>query len=180
MIGYSLGGLAVIRYAEIYPNNVRGVVASAPALAPPKRVSPLVALIAKSVGLVLPFISINNTLKPEEISRNKKAVTCYAEDPLVHDRLSLKLARSYLLNIDMAHQDAKNITAPMFILSGTADVLAPPNASHKFMQELRTDDKKMQEFAGAYHEIFEDEEWADEFHKSILYWLNEHVKPVSK
>lgn len=178
LIGYSLGGLTVIRYAELHPNNVKGAIASAPALAPPQRISPLVARMAKSLGLIVPFLSINNTIKPKDISRNKKAVTCYANDPLVHDRLSLGLARSYLLHMEMAHRDAERIMAPLLILTGTSDVLAPPSGSYKFMQKLNTKDKKLQEFEGAYHEIFEDPEWADKFHETILQWLYEHTKPI--
>ncbi len=123
----------------------------------------------------MPSATINNTIKPETLSRNKETVENYINDPLVHDRISIALARSLFVHMKKTHLEAENITVPVLILNGTADVLAPIKGAREFMQELKIEDKTLREFRGAYHEIFEDPEWADEIHKTIVDWIKAHA-----
>jgi len=175
IFGHSLGGLTVIRYAEIYPDSIRGVVASAPTLAKPKKTSKFSIGLAKFLGVVLPSVTINNTIDPHTLSRNEATVKKYIDDPLVHDRISLALARDLFINIEKANDDTGKITKPLLILNGTQDVLSPVEGARNFINKVKIEDKTLNEFDGAYHEIFEDPEWADEFHKTIVEWIKAHV-----
>ncbi len=96
------------------------------------------------------------------------------EDPLVHDRISTKLGRSIFENMELAHREAGRITSPVLILIGTEDVITPPEGSRRLFKRLTVTDKMLREFPGAYHEIFEDPEWGEEFHKAIVEWLTTH------
>lgn len=175
IFGHSLGGLTVLRYAETRPNKIKGVVASAPALANRKGISKFSVGLAKFLGIILPPVTINNTIDRHTLSRNEKTVKNYIEDPLVHDRISLALARDLFVNIKRVNEEAGKITKPLLILNGTEDVLSPVEGARDFMKELKAGDKALREFEGAYHEIFEDPEWADEFHKTIVDWVKTHI-----
>ncbi len=174
LFGHSLGGLTVIRYAETRPDRVRGVIASSPALARSKETSGFMVTLAKILGRIAPGITFSNGIRPELLSRNPEAVRRYIEDPLVHDRISAKLGRSIFLNMELAHRDAEKIKVPVLLLVGTGDVITPPEGSRRLFEELRVDDKAIKEFRGAYHEIFEDPEWAGRFYSSIVEWLSGH------
>ncbi len=176
IFGHSLGGLTAIRYAEMKPDAIRGIVTSAPALANRKGVSKFSVGLAKFLGMILPSVTMNNTIIPSTLSRNSEEVERYINDPLVHDRISLALARDLFIHIEKAHENAEDITAPILILNGTADVLAPIEGARKFMQELKVEDKTLKEFDGAYHEIFEDPEWAGKFYETIAGWIKARAK----
>ena len=171
LFGHSLGGLTVIRYAETRPDEIRGVIASSPALAKSPETPGFMVALAKFLGKVAPGVVLSNGLKPKLLSRNPEAVKRYVEDPLVHDRISAKLGRSIFVNMELAHRDAGRIKVPILLLIGTGDIITPPEGSRRLFEELEVDDKMLGEFEGAYHEIFEDQEWADEFHKTIIKWL---------
>ncbi len=175
IFGHSLGGLTTIRYAEIYPEKIKGAVASAPSIANRRGISKFSVELAKFLGTILPSVTINNTIDPPTLSRNEETVKSYVEDPLVHDRISLALARDLFVNIKRANEDAGKIAKPLLILNGTEDVLSPVEGAREFVKKLEIEDKTLREFEGAYHEIFEDPEWADEFHKTIVDWIKTRI-----
>ena len=176
LFGHSLGGLTVIRYGETRPDKIRGVIASSPALAKSPETPGFMVALAKFLGRVAPGLVLSNGIRPELLSRNRDAVRRYVEDPLVHDRISAKLGRSIFVNMELAHREAERIRVPVLLLVGTADIITPPEGARKLFKRLKVEDKTLREFEGAYHEIFEDPEWADEFHRAIVEWLVERVR----
>ncbi|NJE25139.1 alpha/beta hydrolase [Thermococcus sp. MV5] len=176
IFGHSLGGLTVIRYAETKPNRIRGIVVSSPALAKSPKIPSFMISLAKVLGTLIPTVTLSNGLDPKFLSRNKEAVKKYVEDELVHDRISAALGKSVFENMKKAHQEVKKIRVPVLLLIGTADIITPPEGAIKFFEQLEVEDKSIKKFNGAYHEIFEDPEWGEEFHSTIVKWLLEHVK----
>ncbi|RLF58775.1 MAG: alpha/beta hydrolase [Thermoplasmata archaeon] len=174
LFGHSMGGLTAVRYAEIYPNKIKGLVASAPALAIAKNIPSALIPIAKILGIILPSLTINNRLDPNDISRNKKAVKKYINDSLVHDRISNALSRSIFVEMNRAHKEAEQINIPALLLAGTDDRIVPIDGSRNFINELKNNDKTFKEYKGAYHEIFEDLEWGPLFNKTIVDWITNH------
>jgi len=171
LFGHSLGGLTVIRYAETRPEVIRGVIASSPALAKSPETPGFMVALAKFLGRIAPGLTLSNGIKPELLSRSPEVVKAYTEDPLVHDRVSARLGRSIFENMEKAHWEADKIKVPVLLLVGTGDVITPPGGSRRLFEELKVEDKELKEFPGAYHEIFEDPEWGDEFHSFVVDWL---------
>ncbi len=174
LFGHSLGGLTVIRYAESRPERIRGVIASSPALAKSPETPGFMVAIAKLLGRIAPGLTLSNGINPELLSRDPEAVKAYVEDPLVHDRISAGLGRSIFENMERAHEEAGGIKVPVLLLVGTGDVITPPEGSKGLFEELKVGDKTLREFEGAYHEIFEDPEWGEDFHRTIVEWLLQH------
>jgi len=175
-VGYGLGGLTVIRYAETRPEKIRGVVASSPALVKSPKTPSFMVTLAKVLGKIALGLTLSNGIDPKLLSRNPEAVRKYIEDPLVHDRISAKLGMSVFNNMELAHKEAHRINVPVLLLVGTGDVITPPEGSRKLFEELKVDDKTLKEFEGAYHEIFEDPEWEEDFHRTIVEWSVQHAK----
>ncbi|WP_297466312.1 alpha/beta hydrolase [Thermococcus sp.] len=171
IFGHSLGGLTVIRYAETRPDRIRGVVASSPALAKSPETPGFMVALAKFLGKIAPGVTLSNGIRPELLSRNRDAVRRYVEDPLVHDRISAKLGRSIFVNMELAHLEADRIKVPVLLLVGTGDVITPPEGAKRLFDRLKVKDKTLKKFPGAYHEIFEDPEWGEEFHRTVVEWL---------
>lgn len=174
LFGHSLGGTTVLRYAQYHPEKIKGIVASAPSLALPENVSNAMATFAKIFGIILPSVTMNNRLDPNTISRNKEAVERYKNDPLVHDRASNAFTRSLFTEMIKAQNEVEKITKPILLLGGTSDVIAPIKGTQKFFENLKVKDKTMKEYHDGYHELFEDEEWGEPFHKTIVEWIKNH------
>lgn len=176
LFGHSLGGLTVLRYAETRPRKIKGVVASSPALAKSPETPGFMVALAKILGTIAPTLTLSNGIDPKFLSRNEEAVRKYIEDELVHDKISAALGKSLFGNMGKAHEEAGKIKVPILLLVGSADIITPPEGARKFFEKLNVEDKTLKKFEGAYHEIFEDPEWGDEFHSTIVKWLLEHVK----
>ncbi|AIF69480.1 lysophospholipase [Palaeococcus pacificus DY20341] len=175
LFGHSLGGLTVLRYAETRPKKIKGVIASSPALAKSPKTPGFMVWIAKILGTVAPSLTLNNGIEPNLLSRSRAAVERYIKDRLIHDRISAALGKDLFENLEKAHKDAEKIEVPVLILIGTEDVITPPEGARKLFEKLKVEDKTLREFEGAYHEIFEDPEWGEEFHRAIVEWGKERV-----
>ncbi|ADT84057.1 alpha/beta hydrolase [Thermococcus barophilus] len=174
LFGHSLGGLTVIRYAQTRPDRIKGIIASSPALEKSPKTPSFMVLLAKVLGSIVPTLTLSNGIDPNLLSRNKEAVRKYVEDKLVHDKISAALGKSIFENMEKAHEDAEKVKVPILILIGTEDVITPPEGARKLFENLTVEDKMLKEFKGAYHEIFEDPEWGDEFYMTIIEWLRIH------
>ncbi|HOJ93142.1 MAG TPA: lysophospholipase [Dictyoglomaceae bacterium] len=172
LFGHSLGGLVALRYTEEGGEKVRSLIVSSPALY--LEVNPFTKFIANTLGKVFSSGTINNTLNPDFISRNKEAVKRYVEDPLVHSRISFRLGSSTMENIKLAHDNAEKINVPTLILISTEDKIVPPQGARDFFEKLKIEDKKLVEFPGGYHELFEDMEHSEKFYNTIYEWINAH------
>jgi lysophospholipase len=174
LFGHSLGGLTVIRYAETRADKIKGVVASSPALVKSPKTPGFMVALAKVLGKIAPGLTLSNGIDPKLLSRNSDAVKRYIEDPLVHDRVSTRLGASIFRNMELAHKEAGRIKVPVLLLVGTGDVITPLEGSRRLFEKLKVEDKGIKEFEGAYHEIFEDPEWGEEFHRTIVGWFVGH------
>jgi len=121
--------------------------------------------------VLAPTMTVSNGIDANLLSRNKSAVERYVADPLVHDRLSVRLAKSMMKNITLAHEQAERIVCPVSILIGTDDKVTLPDGARAFFEELKTEHKVIEEFKGGYHELFEDPEHSDNFYRSILRYI---------
>lgn len=166
LFGHSLGGLIAVRYAQTRPQKVQKLVLSSPALE--VRPTILQKFLLNTLSLFVPGLTVSNGIEPGKLSRSKDAVSRYVSDPLVHDRISVKLGRSLVKNAAIARRDVERIVCPVTIVVGTEDVITPPSAASTFFNRLKNTDKKFHSFEGAYHEIFEDPEHHEEFHRLVV------------
>ncbi len=180
LFGHSFGGLVAIRYAETRPDKPKGVIASSPMLGESILVSNVEKTLVKLLGLIAPTITWNNRIVPELLSRNPRSILSYIRDPLVHNRISARLARSLVINMKKAFEEAGNIKVPIFILAGSRDVISSPKGSQKLFERLTCENKKLRIYEGAYHQIFDDPVWGKEFRREVICWIEELIDQKSK
>ncbi|MBO8160931.1 MAG: alpha/beta hydrolase [Thermosipho sp. (in: Bacteria)] len=170
IFGHSLGGLIAVRYAQENMDRIKTLVISSPALYVKPSMVQLILL--NMMKYIFPSLTVSNGIDPKLLSRNNEAVRKYIEDELVHNKVSVKLGKSLLDNVRIAHEKVKLITVPTMILIGTSDKVTPPIGAYSFYENLLLNDKdkKLVKFEGAYHEIFEDPEHHMNFYKTIFEW----------
>ena len=111
-------------------------------------------LLLASLPRVLPHLRVDNGLKPEFVSRDPDVVKAYKADPLVHDRISARLAVFIAENGPATIAAAHAWTVPTLLLFAGEDKLVAPAGSRAFARAAPPRVVSSQCFDGLYHEIF--------------------------
>ena len=101
-------------------------------------------------------MSLPTGLPAEDISRDAEVVRAYVADPLVHDLIGARMFTELVGNMDLAHDNAKSVTAPTLVMHGTADKVTPIDGSRRYFEAIASQDKALETFDGAYHELHND------------------------
>lgn len=157
MLGHSLGGLIAIRFAEKYGkvSGLKALAVTCPALGvvmtPLMKIKRIVAFV---LSRLVPKIRLSVGLNINMLSRDKGVVKSYVEDPLVHGKMSARMALSVLLTGPEVIRNASLLDIPVFIGQGESDQIANPKLTEEFYHQLKTTDITYHTYPGLYHEIF--------------------------
>ncbi len=175
MLGHSLGGLIAARYAEEYPNTINGLILSSGAFVS-DNVPSILKFVVKITSVLFPTFTFSNGIDPHTLSRNEETVRKYTEDPLVHSKISARLASELFKNVQITFEKARSLSLPILFLAGENDKVVPPRGTKRLFLEVASKDKKLKVFKGAYHEIFCDPQHRTEFRKTIVDWIIDHAE----
>lgn len=152
LVGHSLGGLVAAGFVARGIIPVDGLVLSSPALA--TRLSPLQKLLISVVPRLAPNLTVGNGLDPAFLSHDPEVVAAYRADPLVHDRISGRLAGFIADEGALVRSCAARWLVPTLLLYAGADRLVDPAGSRGFAQAAPRDVVSAHCFDGLYHELF--------------------------
>jgi alpha-beta hydrolase superfamily lysophospholipase len=169
LLGHSMGGLVVGRFVSLAMREVDGLVMSSPALNAGMNAFQkfLVSLLPK----IAPDLRVGNGVKPQFISHDPAVVVAYKADPLVHDRISARLARFIADAGPQTVALAAKWTVPTLLLYAGDDRLLNPQGSRDFAAAAPKDVVTTQCFDTLYHEIFNELDAAPVF-AALKQWLD--------
>ncbi|MBO0866688.1 MAG: lysophospholipase [Mycobacterium sp.] len=171
VLGHSMGGGIVFAYGVERPDDYDLMVLSGPAVAAQTAVSPLLALVAKTLGAVVPGLPVQE-LDVSAISRDPAVVTAYNTDPLVHHgKVPAGIARALLLVGETMPRRAPALTAPLLVVHGSEDRLIPVDGSRQLVEAVGSPDRELKIFPGLYHEVFNEPE-QDQVLDDVVSWIN--------
>lgn len=170
LLGHSMGGLIAAQLISRRLRPADALILSSPALA--ARVSLLQRLQVAIGSLLLPGIAVKNRLKVDRISHHPAVVSAYKADPLVHDRITPRLARLVLRGGAEVLAAARDWQTPTLLLWALDDHLVDPAGSSRLAGVVPAHLLRAKGFSGLYHEIF------NELHPEPVYealdeWLEE-------
>lgn len=175
LLGHSMGGLIAAVYTLRHPEELRGLVLSAPAVvatgvsAPAIAIGRLLARVAPEVGVV--------KLPLERVSRDPAVVAAYLADPWVHPRrLRARLGAEMLRAIDEVAAGLPALTLPLLAMQGSADALVDPSAAAYVHDRVGSRDRTLRIYPGLYHEIFNEPE-RDQVLDDLIEWLRARTDP---
>lgn len=170
LYGHSMGGNQVINFALRSPQGLQGVIATGPwlrlAFDPPTAQ----VMVAKLLNNIAPSFSLASGLSQQALSRDPQVVSKYAADPLVHDKISVRLYTGMYSNGLSALDRAAELKIPMLLMHGSADKLTSAKASQEFAQKagkLVT----LRIWDGFYHEIHNEPEKVEVI-QTMVDWMN--------
>src|SRR6056297_668228 len=169
LFGHSLGGLIGLRHLQEEPTRFYCAAISAPAIVLDEETKKRMEKNAPLARL-LPFITLDNSIKHEDISRNQTEVVAYSSDKLVHPKVSLKLALSIHKNVKTVIEKVAAIKTPLLLLKGMSDNVVPPDNIDDFFNRIGSENKVISKYSGAYHETIYDPEHGEQFRQDIIGW----------
>ncbi len=170
LLGHSMGGLVVGRFVSLKMREVDALVMSSPALNAGMNAFQkfLVSILPK----IAPDLRVGNGVKPQFISHDPAVVAAYKADPLVHDRISARLARFIADAGPQTVALAAQWTVPTLLLYAGDDRLLNPQGSCDFAAAAPKDVATTQCFDALYHEIFNELDAAAVF-AALKQWLDQ-------
>lgn len=158
LFGHSMGGLVAAQFVARALRPVDGLILSSPALDAGLSLAKRVQL---AIGhTFLPDVSQPNRLDVERISHDPAVVRAYRDDPLVHDRVTARLARAIVDGGPEVLERAPGWRVPTLLLWAGADALVAPAGSAAFAHEAPGAMVHARCFDDLYHEIFNERDRA--------------------
>lgn len=166
LLGHSLGGLVAARFvagalapAAAWSRPVDALLLSSPVLV--TAMKPLQKAMLAVLGPLTPNHAVGNGLKPEWISRDPAVVAAYKADPLVHDRISPRLARFIVDGCELVRSVAPRWTVPTVLLYAGADRCVLPAGSAAFAAAAPHSVLTARVYTAFFHEIMNEPERAE-------------------
>ncbi|MBI3532968.1 MAG: lysophospholipase [Burkholderiales bacterium] len=169
LFGHSLGGLVAARFVSLQPGSVEGLVLSSPALDP--GLGFWQKLLLAVLPRLAPDLCVRNGLDPRLISHDAAVVRAYQQDPLIHDRISGRLAHFIVKAGAATRALAAQWRVPTLLLYAGDDHLVSPAGSRDFAAAAPAGMVTAHCFEGAYHEIFNELEREPVFDQ-LKRWLD--------
>jgi alpha-beta hydrolase superfamily lysophospholipase len=177
LYGHSLGGNVVLNYALRRRQPLpAGVIATGPwlrlAFAPPAWKTAL----GRAMDRIWPAYSQASGLDRTTLSHDPAVVQAYADDPLVHDRVSARLYASLADAAEWALAHASRLPVPTLLLQGGDDRHCSTAASRAFAAAANGR-CTYQEWERLYHEIHNEPE-RQQVLALVTAWLDRQLAAV--
>ncbi len=175
LLGHSMGGLVVSRFAALGIRPVDALVMSSPAL--DAGLGAFQKLLLKVLPRVAPNLCVGNGLDANFISHDAQVVKAYLADRLVHNKISPRLGQFIATAGPATVAAAASWRVPTLLMYAGADKLVNPAGSDRFARLVSTSKAvkpgivTARRFDGYYHELFNELEPAPVF-EMLKTWLD--------
>jgi alpha-beta hydrolase superfamily lysophospholipase len=169
LVGHSAGGAFAARFTMEQPALVDALVLSSPAFA--ADLSPWQRTLLVFGNLCAPSLAQSNGLDPEFISHDQAVVRAYRQDPLVHDRVTARLASAILDAGKAAVEAAPAWRVPTLLLYAGDDHFVASRGSDAFAVAAPREVVEAERFDALYHEIFNEGEAAAPVFARLERWI---------
>lgn len=172
LMGHSMGGLVASTFVQRNIAPVDALVLSSPAL--DAGIGPMQKKIMRLLYRWAPNLALSNGLDASKISHSAAAVDAYANDRLVHDRISARLAHFIDSNGPRVVAAAPRWHVPTLLMYAGADRLVRPEGSRAFAAMAPRDKVTSHCFDGLYHEIFNEQD-PSAVYVALKAWLDQRA-----
>ncbi|MEL6107217.1 MAG: lysophospholipase [Planctomycetota bacterium] len=175
LFGQSMGGNLVLNHQLRLDEDAAFVVAGSPMLRVPRPPTRWMQLVYRAVGVFAPNLILKTPVDPANLSRNPEVQRAYVEDPLVEQKLSLRLGIALIDSGQWALDHASELTVPTLLTHGDADEITCHEASKEFV-ESSNGVAAMNLWTGGVHDLHADLV-EEEYRQSLLAWMSSQAKP---
>ena len=170
LYGHSLGAILAVNYALRRKLNINGVIATGLGIHSVIEQQSVKIALVKTLGSLMPTLQLPTGLDPMTLSRDQVVVDAYIHDPLVHDKASLRFAKTMLAVNRWTLEHAAEFPYPLLLMHGRDDALAFPSSSVEFAAPLK-DKCTLMLWDDLYHEIHNEPE-KNEVLNTMIIWMD--------
>lgn len=152
LLGHSMGGLVAACAVARQLCPIDGLVLSSPALH--AGLTRWQRLLVAVLPALVPTLRMGNGLQPDFLAHDPAVVATYRCDPLVHDRISARLARFIAAAGPEVVAAAPHWRVPTLLLYAGDDRLVNPQGSRDFAAAAPPTLVQAHCFDALYHEVF--------------------------
>ncbi len=152
LYGHSMGGGVVLAYGTKYPEGLKGIIATSPAVGMANPLHPAVVKLLRVLQKIMPDRTISNGLPADGISHDPAVVERYLNDPLVHNQVSMTLGLDLFDWGKAVAARTEPYPVPLLVAQGSEDRLVDPAAAENFALHAKGD-VTYKRFEGGYHEL---------------------------
>jgi acylglycerol lipase len=175
LYGHSLGGNLSLYYCLTQKPQLKGAIVTSPGLATAAPVPPVKLALGKLMYNLMPAMQMDNGLLRSGLSRDPEVEKKYSADPLVHGKISARLAMDLINNGKFIVDHAAEFPIPLLLMQGTGDLLVNPPMTKKFANAAPLSKITYKEWVGLYHELHNEPEKAQVI-KTMTDWLDLELK----
>lgn len=171
LYGHSMGGNLVLNYALSRNPKIAGAIVTAPHIQLPEAAQPSAGLMmmAKVMNKIFPSLQQPNGLDVNNISSDISEVKKYQNDPLVHDKISMRTALSLIEKADFLNNFSGKMPIPTLLMHGSEDKITAPQGSIDFAKRVGGD-VTFKVWDGMVHEIHNEPKQQEVF-AFVLNWM---------
>ncbi|PLW70900.1 alpha/beta hydrolase [Pseudohalioglobus lutimaris] len=174
LLGHSMGGLISACFLLEHQNKFAGCALSGPAIKTDLEPGFFQTLTIRLLSRLAPKLGVLQ-LDPAGVSRDTEVVRAYCEDPLInHGKMSARFVSELFKGMRQIQERAGEITLPLLVMHGEADVMTAPGGSRFIHDAARSEDKTLKLYPGLYHEIFNEPE-RDQVYADLIEWCDRRV-----
>jgi alpha-beta hydrolase superfamily lysophospholipase len=154
-----MGGAIALGCALQFPDALKGLVLSAPALSPGEAVPTFKGWMVRLLSAVAPGVGAL-TLPASAISRDPAVVSAYERDPLVYrGSIPARTLAELLAAMNDFPERVSRLRVPVLVQHGTADKLVPYDANRPVYAALGQPKlRAVRTYEGLFHEIYNEPE----------------------
>jgi alpha-beta hydrolase superfamily lysophospholipase len=156
VLGQSLGGCVVARALSAGRLHPTAAVLASPAVG--QRAVGLQNVALRAAEFLPERLTAPNTLPKGELSHDPTVAVAVREDPFCHDRISSALGHFVFDEGERAITDAGLVPCPVLLLIAGGDRVVDPEGVRRYAAALPSATTQVEEFPGAYHELFHEAE----------------------
>jgi alpha-beta hydrolase superfamily lysophospholipase len=174
VLGHAVGGLVAARLVSLKLRQVDALVLSSPALQ--LKLGALRGTLVNSLHRFAPQARMGHGRQLNGLSHDPQLLESYRQDPLVHDRMSLRLAHFITSAGPAVLALAKQWSVPTLLLYAGQDNMVGIDGSTAFARAAPADVVTSQLFPMHYHDLFNELDNAPVF-EALGRWLCERFAP---
>lgn len=172
LYGHSMGGNLALNHVIIRNHPLDALIVTSPWLSLTNPPNQFVIQLAEFLKKFFPGLLLSDGLNADDISHDPEVIRKYEKDPLVHNRISLKLFSEVYKAGYFALRNVYKINSPFLIMHGTQDQITDPKSSENYV--LNTNhNTHLKLWEGQYHELHNELIYKDVFN-FILDWLKSY------
>lgn len=172
LYGHSLGGEFILVYVLKKHPRIKAAICTAPVLETYNPVSQIQLSLAQFMNAVFPSFIMDNGIDVNILSKDKKVVDAYINDPLVHSKISARLGLIMIENGKWLLNQTNDFPIPLLLMFGSDEKLVSKSAIISFSKNKKNVELKV--WDGLFHEIHNEPE-QEKVLGFTFSWIKKHV-----